>query len=318
MSAAVTTAVSHPLPQSGIVLPSSSHAQFLLLSLGQLSLAALKAQLRLLEATRQRLSAQYPDAQLGVVVGFGLGLWRLLKQDVPAGFHDLAPISVKVSSTETLTMPVTGGDLVIHVHALRADLCFLLIQTFLSGVSDQVLLLDERVGFRYLDQRDLTGFLLGLVNPQSQLARSEAALIGSEQPRFAGGSFVFNQRFVHDLTAWQKLKVDQQEHVIGRTKLEGIELPAGLKRTNSHTARMASPDAPSIVRHSMPYGSGSSDQGLMFHAYSKDLNVFDQLLSRMYGISDGVSDRLLQHSKPVSGAYFFAPSQALLDVVSRA
>ena len=316
MSVAVPVSVD-PTPQSGILAPSSSHAQFLLLRIGTLSLAALKGQLRLLESTRQRLSAQYPDAQVGVVVSFGLGLWRQLRQEVPTGFHELAPISVKVSSTETLTMPASGGDLLIHVHAGRADLCFLLIQTFLAGIGDKVVLLDERVGFRYLDQRDLTGFLLGLANPQAQQARRDAALIGSSQPRFAGGSFVFHQRFVHDLAAWQKMKVDAQEHVMGRTKLEGIELPEGLKRTNSHTARMASPDHARIVRHSMPYGAGSGEQGLMFHAYSKDLNVFDQLLARMYGIVDGVSDRVLQHSTPVSGGYFFAPSQGVLDGVSR-
>jgi putative iron-dependent peroxidase len=283
--------------------------------MGKLSLADLKAQLRLLEAARQRLTFQYPDAGLGLVVGFGLSLWRQLKQDVPSGFHDLDPISVKANPSEKLSMPATGGDLVVHVHASRADLCFLLLQTFLTGITDQVQVLDERVCFRYLDQRDLTGFLLGLDNPLTLPARTAAAVIGSEQPKFAGGSFVFNQRFVHDLAGWQKLKVDAQEHVIGRTKLEGIELPEGLQRTNSHSARLHG--IPAIVRHSLPYGLGSGEQGVMCHAYSKDLNVFDLLLARQYGISDGVSDRLLQHSRPVSGGYFFAPAQEMLAGVSR-
>ncbi len=133
MPAAVTPVAPDPTPQSGIIAPSSSHAQFVLLRLGKLSLAVLKGQLRLLEAARQRLSAQYPEAQLGLVVGFGLGLWRLLRQEVPASFHELAPISVKASATETLSMPASGGDLVIHVHAQRSDLCFLLFPPFLTG-----------------------------------------------------------------------------------------------------------------------------------------------------------------------------------------
>jgi putative iron-dependent peroxidase len=45
--------------------------------------------------------------------------------------------------------------------------------------------------------------------------------------------------------------------------------------------------------------------------------VFDLLLARQYGISDGVSDRLLQHSRPVSGGYFFAPAQEMLAGVSQ-
>lgn len=301
-------------PQSGILPTSSSHARFLVLRLGALSLDELKAQLRALEETRQRLHTQYVDSHLSSVVGFGIELWGKLHPALPQGFHDLEPLT-STSSSEILTMPSTGGDLVLHIHGEQADLCFLLAQTFMNGIADKVQVLDERTGFRYLDRRDLTGFIDGTENPFSEDDRAGATLIGEGQ--FEGGSFVFSQRFVHDLQTWQRLKVDAQEHVFGRTKLESIELPDGVKRTNSHVARVVIEDDQGeeleILRHSLPYGNASGEQGLFFHAYTKDLTVIDRMLARMYGVGDGITDRMLHFVTPVSGAYFFAPSQDLLD-----
>ncbi len=306
-------------PQSGILPASSSHARFLILRLGSLSLDELKAQLRELEDTRKRLHTQYINSHLSSVVGFGIELWKKLHQELPQGFHDLAPLS-STSSTEKLSMPSTGGDLVLHIHGEQADLCFLLAQTFMNGITDKVQILDERTGFRYLDRRDLTGFIDGTENPFSEDDRAEAALLGDGPCE--GGSFVFSQRFVHDLQTWQRLKVDAQEHVMGRTKLESIELPDGVKPTNSHVARVVIEDDHGeeleILRHSLPYGNGSGEQGLFFHAYTKDLTVIDRMLARMYGVGDGITDRMLHFVTPVSGAYFFAPSQNLLDEIIEA
>ena len=305
-----------PVSQSGILPDSSSHARFLVLRLGSLSIDELKAQLLALEETRQRLNTQYVNSKLSSVVGFGLELWTKLYKEVPQGFHDLAPLS-SISQAEKLIMPSTGGDLVIHIHGEQADLCFLLAQTFMNGIADKVQVLDEQTGFRYLDRRDLTGFIDGTENPFSEDDRAEAALLGEGQ--FEGGSFVFSQRFVHDLQTWQRLKVDAQEHVFGRTKLESIEFPDGVKRTNSHTARVVIEDDQGeeleILRHSLPYGNGSGEQGLFFQAYTKDLSIIDRMLARMYGVGDGITDRMLHFVTPVSGAYFFAPSQDLLDEI---
>ncbi len=306
-------------PQSGILPASSSHARFLVLRLGSLSLDELKAQLRELEDTRKRLHTQYVDSNLSSVIGFGIALWKKLHQELPQGFHDLAPLA-STSSTEKLSMPSTGGDLVLHIHSEQADLCFLLTQTFMNGIADKVQILDERTCFRYLDRRDLTGFIEGTKNPFREEDRAGAALLGKGQ--FEGGSFVFSQRFVHDLQTWQRLKVDAQEHVFGRTKLESIELPDGVKPTNSHIARVEVEDDQGveleILRHSLPYGNGSGEQGLFFHAYTKDLTVIDRMLARMYGVGDGITDRMLHFVTPVSGAYFFAPSQNLLDEIIEA
>ena len=42
-----------------------------------------------------------------------------------------------------------------------------------------------------------------------------AAIIGDEDPAFAGGSYAVAQKYRHDMTAWDALTVQQQEAAIG-------------------------------------------------------------------------------------------------------
>ncbi len=66
----------------------------------------------------------------------------------------------------------------------------------------------------------------------------------------------------------------------------------------------------------LPYGDGQGEQGLFFIAYTKDLNIIDAMLLRMFGTSgDGIHDRMLHFVTPMDGAYYFAPSEELLEEV---
>ena len=85
-------------------------------------------------------------------------------------------------------------------------------------------------GFRYFDDRDLLGFVDGTENPRGA-AVIDAALIGAEDPGFAGGSYVITQKYLHDLNAWNALPTEAQERVIGRFKLSDIELDDAVKPT---------------------------------------------------------------------------------------
>jgi putative iron-dependent peroxidase len=44
------------------------------------------------------------------------------------------------------------------------------------------------------------------------------------------------QKYLHDLGAWNALSVEEQERVIGRTKLSNVEFPDDVKPSNSHVA----------------------------------------------------------------------------------
>ncbi|RZG84539.1 Dyp-type peroxidase [Acinetobacter sp. WCHAc060033] len=298
-----------------VILPlPSNHARFIVINLKDLSIDGLKEQLNALFSTRDRLITQHPDAEIKTSVAFGPKLWAKLYNQSPAGFKQLEPIQ------GSFEMPVIPADVFIHIASARADLCFAMSQSFFNGIQNQVEVLDERVCFRYLDGRDLTGFIDGTENPQFPDDRDEVALLGEDAGIFAKGSFVFAQRYVHDLDKWKHLKVDAQEHVIGRTKLESIELDDDVKPENAHVARAVIEDDEGeeleILRHSLPYGDGQGEQGLFFLAYTKDLTRIDQMLVRMFGTSgDGIHDRLLHFVTAVDGAYFFAPSEHLLEEV---
>ena len=50
--------------------------------------------------------------------------------------------------------------------------------------------------------------------------------------------------------------------------------------------------------------------------HSKILTITDAMLERMFGTSgDGIHDRLLHFVTPMDGAYYFAPSEELLEEV---
>ncbi|WP_343682890.1 Dyp-type peroxidase [Acinetobacter baylyi] len=298
-----------------VILPlPSDHARFIVLRLGTLSPDGLKKQLQALFSTRDRLITQHPNAQIKTGVAFGAALWKQLHEQSPEGFKTLESIQ------GAFTMPAVPADVLIHIVSARADICFALSQAFFEGIQDQVNVLDERVCFRYFDGRDITGFIDGTENPQFPDDRAETALLGEDHAVFRDGSFVFAQRYAHDLEKWKKLKVDAQEQVMGRTKLESIELDDDVKPDNAHVARTVVEDEKGeeleILRHSLPYGDGKGDQGLFFIAYTKDLGRIDQMLERMFGTSgDGIHDRLLHFVTPLDGAYYFAPSEEMLEDV---
>lgn len=298
-----------------VILPlPSDHARFIVLRLKNLSIEDFKERLKQLFTTRDRLITQHPNAQIKTAVAFGPELWSKLYEQAPAGFKQLEPIQ------GSFNMPVVPADVLIHIASARADICFALSQSFFEGIRDQVEVLDERVCFRYFDGRDITGFIDGTENPQFPDDRAEVALLGEDTGIFQDGSFIFAQRYAHNLDKWKKLKVDAQEQVMGRTKLESIELEDEVKPANAHIARTVVEDEEGeemeILRHSLPYGDGRGDQGLFFIAYTKDLKIIDAMLVRMFGTSgDGIHDRLLHFVTPMDGAYYFAPSKELLEEV---
>ena len=292
----------------------SDHARFIVLRLKDLTIDELKEKLADLFTTRDRLITQHPNAQIKTGVAFGPELWAKIYNQTPAGFKQLEPLQ------GSFQMPVVPADVLIHVASQRTDICFALSQSFFEGIQDKVEVLDERVCFRNFDGRDLTGFIDGTENPQFPDDRAEVALLGDDAGVFADGSFVFAQRYAHNLAKWKQLKVDAQENVMGRTKLESIELDDEVKPKNAHIARVVIEDDEGeemeILRHSLPYGDGKGDQGLFFIAYTQNLEIIDRMLQHMFGTTgDGIHDRLLHFVTPMDGAYYFAPSEELLEEV---
>jgi putative iron-dependent peroxidase len=120
------------------------------------------------------------------------------------------------------------------------------------------------------------------------------------------GSHVLAMRWVHDLAAFNRLSVEDQQRVIGRTKADSVELAPADKPPNAQIARVeTSVDGKEleIFRRSVPFGT-AEEHALYFVAFSAQRSRYDRVLARMFGtpatVCATVSPTL---SRPVSGAY---------------
>ena len=200
------------------------------------------------------------------------------------------------------------------------DLCFEMAAQIIGSLGQAVRAVDEVHGFRYFDARDLLGFVDGTENPRGA-AVIEAALIGAEDPAFAGGSYVITQKYLHDLAAWNALPTEAQERIIGRTKLADIELDDRVKPASAHNALTSITENGKdlqIVRDNMPFGQvGSGEYGTYFIGYCRTPRVTERMIENMFmGRPPGNYDRLLDFSRAATGTLFFVPSLTFLDSVS--
>ena len=297
-----------PAPQSGILPEANSHALFITAVLQDdvdLSTKLRQACAKVPELTAQ-VAAIDPDAALGSVVAIGSNAWdRLFAESRP---RQLRPFRAR--SEHGRGAPATAADLLFHIRSERPDLNYLVLRKIVNCFAGSIAIVEEVNGFRYLDNRDLTGFVDGTENPQGD-ERAEVALVDTQDSAFAGGSYVSVQRYVHKLKAWEELAVKDQEAVIGRSKTDDVELEGDAKPATAHISRVVikeNGEELEILRHSMPYGN-SREAGLLFIAYASTPDNFDRMLDNMiHADSDGHYDHLMDYTQAVSGAAFFAPS----------
>jgi len=243
---------------------------------------------------------------VNLVLAFGADLWRVLApSDVPLGLGSFQPIG-RLGGQHA---PAAQHDLWLWINGSSQDVVFEHTRAASKAIEGVAELASEQVAFVHRDSRDLTGFIDGTANP-SLLDAPIAALVPDGQPG-AGGSHVLAMRWVHDLDSFDALPTVEQEEVFGRTKADSTELADDVKPSTAHIARVEIEDAAGvelpIYRRSVPYGT-VAEHGLYFVAFSADRARFDTMLGRMFGVSgDGLHDRLTDFSRPVSGAYYYAP-----------
>jgi putative iron-dependent peroxidase len=302
-----------PEPQAILQAPTEA-AIFLVLCANEDAEAEIREALSDLGGLIRSVGFRIPDGALSCVVGVGSALWdRMVGASRPAGLHPFAEIQGARHRA-----PATPGDLLFHIRARRADLCFELAQRVVERLRGSAEVVDEVHGFKSFDERDLLGFVDGTENPVGSAAPA-AVLIDDEDPCFAGGSYVLVQRYLHDLDAWDAISVAEQERVVGRTKLSDIELSDDVKPSNSHVALNTILDAEGnqrqVVRYNMPFGRvGEREFGTYFIGYARHPDVLEQMLANMFiGSPPGNTDRILDFSTAETGSLFFVPTLDFLN-----
>jgi putative iron-dependent peroxidase len=255
-----------------------------------------------------------PTKHLSAIVSIGSDAWdRLFSGPRPAELHPFV-----VLDGPRHHAPATPGDLLFHLRAESMDVCFELATKLVGAMSGAITIVDEVHGFKFFDNRDLLGFVDGTENPNGPVA-ANASQIGDEDPDFAGGCYVHVQKYLHDMGSWNSLSVEEQERVIGRTKLDDIEMSDAVKPPNSHLALNVIEDSDGnelkIIRHNMPFGEiGKGEFGTYYIGYSRTPTVTERMLTNMFiGDPPGNTDRILDFSTAVTGGLFFSPTIDFLD-----
>ncbi|SHG04233.1 Dyp-type peroxidase [Pedobacter caeni] len=259
-------------------------------------------------------AVRIPDGRVSCVMGIGHDAWVQLSLPTPLP-KELKNFEAICGSKHTAI--ATPGDLHFHLRGTDMSVCFDMISAIAEVLQPVADCLEEVHGFRYWDGRSILGFVDGTENPTGE-QRQFFATVGDEDPDHKGGSYLFVQKYLHNMGNWAKLPVEEQEKVIGRYKSSDIEMPDEVKPDNSHSALANIEDEEGnelkIVRDNMPFGNPAKNEvGTYFIAYANTFSTTHKMLERMFiGAPAGNYDRILDFSTAHTGSLFFAPSVNIL------
>lgn len=310
-----------PIDAQSVDAPLSSSAIFLVVTVpdSPQAVATVRDTLGEIDDLVKNVAFRDLDARLSCVVGIGSDFWDRLK--LPKKPKELKPFAAIKGAAHDA--PSTPGDLLFHIRAERHDFCFEFERILLDTLGDAVRLVDEVTGFRYFDARDLLGFVDGTANPVGPDLKKSAQVSREDDPDFAGGAYIVVQKYIHNLANWKKQSTEAQEAIIGRTKIDNVEIDDDAKRQKSHKSLATITDDAGvehdILRDNMPFGSaGAGEYGTYFIGYSGKLWVTEKMLERMFiGAPEGLYDRLLDFSEAKTGTTFFAPCRGVLEEISK-
>jgi putative iron-dependent peroxidase len=273
------------------------------------------ADLKAIKPVLRNLRKACGDQGINLVMAFGPTLLAELTKDEPDDFQPFELIqSTDGSGREA---KATQEELLWWMTSDHKDRNWKTQWDARQALKGQMNVARETITFIYGASLDMTGFIDGTGNPTPDRER-EVAVVPDGKPG-AGGSFINAQRWVHDLEAWEKLPVKEQESIFGRTKKDSTRfdvLPdfSHVEHVELHEADdERKPKREELVRRSTPYALHTGDVGLYFMAFCKTQAPLRERLRKMYGADGSVRDRLTDYSNPASGSFYFAPSVETLD-----
>jgi putative iron-dependent peroxidase len=249
---------------------------------------------------------------VNIVIGFRPELWHSVAPHESPG--QLTGFNAPLTGSEDYVMPATQADLWLWIAGASYDVAFDVARTAITKLATVAVLERELRGWSYRHSRDLTGFEDGTENPALIIAPHIVTI--SDGAPGAGGSILLYQKWQHASAAWEALRDEAQERVIGRTKLDSIELAEDVMPPDSHVVRTTveeDGEERKIFRRNTAYGT-VSDHGTVFVGFSADQNRLHRMLRRMAGAEDGLRDALTRYTTPLTGAYYFIPSLQALQL----
>ena len=235
------------------------------------------------------------------VIGFRPELWRdVVPEEALLGVEGF---NNEIRGTEGFVMPATQHDALVWLSGSAYDVIFDMARSVVHDLAGLASLAEETSSWAYRHDRDLTGFIDGSENPTLLDAPADALL--PEGVPGAAGSVLLLQKWKHRTAQWEALPTHEQELIMGRTKLDSIELEN--KPADSHVASTDQDKFGNIFRRNMPYGD-VDDHGTVFVGFSAEQQRLSKMLDSMAGLITGTRDALTRFTQPLTGSYYFVPS----------
>lgn len=259
-------------PQAAILGESGSNALYLQLQAQRTpeALQHIRHHCAALPSLYQGVQQADPQANLLAALSFAPDFWRLLSAPESLDAHLL-------SAEPKL-------DIFLHIHSLRADLCFILARQFLHGLSQYVSIQHETHASRYIDGRACTD------SSQTSLSvaqRSEQAIIRHPQA-LCGGSHLLLRHYRYQISTESQAKaLDQQ-----------LLLAQGLAQDS--------------VKHSLPYRS-SQHSGFMLLAYAAQPQAFQGLRHALSVVNQQDKSKQIQK---LADVVLFTPSIEQMNLLT--
>jgi porphyrinogen peroxidase len=176
------------------------------------------------------------------VIGFRPELWNDIAPDQAAA--GVQGFNKEIRGTEGFVMPCTQHDALVWLSGSAYDVVFDMARSVIRSAAQLAALKEETSSWSYQHDRDLTGFIDGSENPT--LLDAPGFALWPEGVAGAAGSVLLLQKWQHLVTEWEALSINQQERIMGRTKLASVELEN--KPSDSHVARTDQDEFGNIFR----------------------------------------------------------------------
>lgn len=296
--------------QLGICTEANLHGSYLLLNAYEGHESVLRYKLARIPQLIDRLATHFSESMLTAVIAIGSNYWDWLYPDArPADFKSFPDVTL-----DDISLSPVPIDLLIQIRSDRLDVNVIACQQILQILQGHVELQEQLQGFRYLDGRDLTGFINTPCNPAARFKRRIALVDGMQQPVFAAGSYVYLQQLCLDQTLWQQLSQAEQEEVMGYDKVSAKPLSETLMLPESHFA-LTQDSSASVLMQNMPFYQPKR-QGLIQLSYAAKPEFLAQALFKRLGVAEvaTAADLLLSYYRVELSAAFFAPSISFLEL----
>lgn len=299
--------------QPGVISNPTSHAEYLTLILkNNITTDKVSDAISAIANVQKSISQKDDTCELTITTGFSANAWQILfpNNEFPKGLKPFEEMK-----NDDRHFPSTAGDIFFMVKSSRMDLNYQAAKYLLHFFENIATPIEDIQGFKYLDDRDLIDFVDGTENPQGDL-RYNSILVADGT--YKGGSFLTIQKYIDKQAKWDALSTEEQEHAIGRTKMDDIEIADDKKKPYAHNVKgklIIDGEEIKMLRQNRPFGN-AMEHGTMFVGFiANPDNMVATLKQMITADENGNYDKLLDFVIAKTGTNYFVPPQGFLDEI---